>query len=329
MKKFILAVDLGTSNTTIYTSAKQVIFDEPTCVAIDKTTKEVKEIGYLASKIAGKTPFNYDVSFPVRNGIVDDDVQVYKYLQRVLNSVKLDKAFKNFTIIFSCPSKCSKVNADALINIGKTLQAKEIYIEPQAKLAALGAGENVYSPNATLVCNIGAGITDIGVVSMGELVSSSSTFVASSTFDEAIRRYMIHKQHILISSMRAEYVKMRVGDVSPVQKNQLLDVVGRDTITSLPTKRTVSSNEMKSVIEPLVDFISLKITDVISLLQPDLASDLITNGLILTGGGSLLGGLSEYLSKQLSIPVRVSKDPINSVTNGMKVLVDKLMEENK
>lgn len=328
MKKFILAVDLGSSITTIYSPSKEdYVFDEPTCVAIDKNTQEVKEIGYLAYKISGKTPYNFDVSFPVDHGIIEDDKQVYYLLEKIINTLRMEKAFKNFTIIFSCPSSCSKVNSNTLINIGKSLQAKEIYLEPQAKLAAIGSGENVFTPNATLVCNIGAGITDIAVISMGEIVSSTSTFIASRSFDEAIRRYMIHKQHISISKMKAEYVKMRVGDISTITTNQLLDVSGRDTITSLPSKRTISSMEIKKVLEPLVDFISLKITDVISSIEPDLASDLLTNGLLLTGGGSLLGGLAPYLKNALNIPVRVADNPSYSVIKGMKILANKINEE--
>lgn len=327
MKKVYIGIDLGSSNTSIYSSSsKSIIFNEPTCVAIDNINNVVKEIGFLANKIQGKTPYNFDVIYPVRHGLIEDDNLCYEYLAKTLNNIKIEKVFKNFTIIFSCPSSCSKVNQDALINIGKNLQAKEVYLEPQGKLAALGASENVYSPCATLVCNIGSGLTDIALVSMGEIVSSTSTFISSSTFDEAIRRYMSQKQHLDVGLKTAEYIKMRVGDVSSLGENQLFDVKGRDTITSLPSSMVVSSSEIGKVLAPLVDFLALKITDVIADVEPELVSDLLKNGIILTGGGALLGGIASYLSKVLSLPVRVAKNADTAVINGMEELINKLNE---
>lgn len=327
MKKYIIGIDLGSSKTTIYSSnSRQIIFDEPTCVAVSTKSKEVREIGYLASKIAGKTPYNFDVIFPVKNGIVEDDELVYELLQRNLNNLRLEKRFRNFSLIFSTSSNCSKVNRDVLVSIGRMLQAREIYIEPQSKLAAIGVGNDVFSPNATLICNIGSGVTDIAVVSMGEIVASTSTFISSSTLDEEIRRYISTKQHLSIGLSTAEYVKMKVGDVSAICENKLFDVKGRNMITYLPSSIVVSSSEIKKVLEPTMDFIALKITDVISKIPPELSADLLKNGLLLTGGGAQIAGISEYFSKTLSLPVKVAKDPSTAVIRGMKNLIDKMNE---
>ncbi len=330
MNRSIIGVDLGSYNTKIYSSeSKKIVFDQSTCVAVDPSTMQVKEIGYLANKIQGKTPYNFDVIYPIRNGIIYDESLTYQFLLKALSSIRLDKTFKSYTIIFSCPSECSKVNENVLISLGKSLQAKEIYLEPQCKLAALSSGENVFSPNANLICNIGAGYTDIAIISMGEIVSSTTSMIASTTFDEAIRRYMIQKQHLSIGIKTAEYIKMKIGDLSSVSENQLLDVKGRDTITSLPTSMVISSSEIKKVLSSLIDFLCLKITDVISSVDSELASDLIKNGLILTGGGALLGGLKDYFFKNLSLPVRIAKQCEDAVINGMKVLIDNIHFEDE
>jgi rod shape-determining protein MreB len=330
MKKYIIGIDLGSSNTKIMVSNTDgLVFNEPTCIAIDTSNKEVKEIGYLANKIQGKAPYNYDVIYPVVNGIVSDDDALYLYLNTIFSQLHLntERQFKNVALIFTAPSKCSKVNRKALIEIGKRLQVKEIYIESKAKLAAYGTGEKVKTPSATLICNIGAGLTDIACLSLGEIVASSSTFIAGDSFNEAIRRYMVQEQHLAIGRKTSEYIKMRIGTISPNVENKLVEVKGRDTITSLPSSTIISSSEIKKILTPLVKFIALQITDVISSIQPELAADLVKNGLILTGGSSLLVGLKEFLKDELSIPVRIADEPLDAVANGLKNMIDDINRE--
>lgn len=324
MKKDFLGIDIGSYNTTIYSSlTDSILFSEPTCIAIDRFTKEIKEYGFLADKISGKAPYNYDIIYPVKNGLVEDDDACYLYLSSVLKGLKLFNHSKTQVFVFACPSNTSNVNRKVIFNLGKKLGAKEVYIEPQSKLAALGAGKNVYSPTATFVCHIGSGITDIACISMGEIVACSSCNIASDTFNEAIRRYMVQKQHLSIGTKSAEYLKMRIGSVAPVPSNKLVEIKGRDTITSLPSSHVVSSNEIKGCLEPLVDMIALKITDVIVSLPPELVADLFKKGMIITGGGSLLDGLANYFESKLSMPVRIVEKPLESITDGFAIYAKK------
>lgn len=172
--------------------------------------------------------------------------------------------------------------------------------------------------------NIGAGVSDIALVSMGEVVSSASAPIAGKTFDEAIRRYMIQKQHLNIGLGSAETIKMKIADISPVSENRLVEVKGRDTITSLPSSVVVSSGELKNVILPLVNYIALKVSDVISTVPPELVADLTKNGLILTGGSALLTGMKAYLEEMLRIPVRVMARPMETVVEGFRVYIHHL-----
>ena len=320
MKKVIIGIDLGTTNTTIYSSlSDDIVFSEPTAIALEKSTNQIKEIGYLASRIKDKAPYNYQVISPVTNGYIADLDACNLMIIRALENASLGRNYRGATYIFSTPSLSTQVNTNSLVNLGKSLSAKEIYIESQAKLAALGGvSEGVYSPSATLICNLGAGMTDIALLSMGEIVHASNTYISASSIDEAIRRYLMQKQHLAVGLKSAEYVKMRVGNVSALAENQLVEIKGRDTITSLPSSIIVSSYELKNVIKSLLDFIILKITDVISWCQPELVADITKKGLVLTGGGALLGGIKEYFQNQLSIPVHIADKPAEATSRGIK-----------
>lgn len=328
MKRKLIGIDLGSDSTRIYSSiTSSVIFNEPSVVAINSNNQRIIETGFLASRIQGKTPYNYQIVRPVVEGIVNDDDAAYGFLSNAFR--EYDQGIRGCGLVLSGPSKMSKVNKNALIEIGKRLQAKEIYLESQAKLAALGAGQNIYSPCATLVCNIGAGISDIACISMGEIVSSTTSHIAGDMFDEAIRRYMIQEKHLEIGKKNAQSIKMRIGSVSPVSDGSLVEVKGKDTINSLPTSAIVSSSELKKCLIPLASFLSLKISDVIHDLEPELSSDLVQSGLVLTGGSASLMGLKEYLQNSLAIPVHVSDNPQNAVINGIGMYISRIDEAKR
>ncbi len=325
MKKLVIGIDLGSTNTTIYSSQSDaVVFAEPTCIAINPSSRQIREYGFLASNIKDKAPFNYQIINPVINGFLADSEAAFLFLTKIFENVNLNRVYRGATYLFAAPSLSTKVNTNALINLAKSLSAKEIYIESQAKLAALGCSSNVYSPSATLVCHIGSGVTDVAILSMGQIVSVASTNIASESIDEAIRRYLIQKQHLAVGLKSAEHVKMRIGNVSSIVENQLMEIKGRDTITSLPSSIVVSSSELRNVIRPLLDHILLKVTDVISTCKPELTADIAKNGLLLTGGGALLGGIKDYFQTQLSIPVKQAEKPAEAVADGMRVFISNL-----
>lgn len=330
MKRKLIGIDFGSDNTRIYSSATDsIVFNEPTCVAVDSATKKIFETGFLASKIMGKAPYNYQIIHPVIQGSIADVEASIHFLSDAISDIRSEAGFLGYGIVFSAPSKMTRVNQDALVEIGKGLQAKEIYLEPQAKLAALGAGENIYSPSATLVCNIGSGIADIACISMGEIVSSTTSQISGDVFDESIRRYMIEEKHLSIGRRSAQTVKLRVGNLLSVNDGSLVEVKGKDTITSLPSSAIVSASEIKRCLLPLASFLSMKIKDVIHDLDPELASDLYQSGLLLTGGGAMLQGLKEYLQNALSIPVRICDNPQSAVVNGIRMFIKKVDEAKK
>lgn len=328
MAKEIIGIDFGSANTRIYSSlTKGVVFSEPTSIAIDTYSGNIKEVGFLSKKIQDRTPYNINVIGPIKDGQVYDIDVATEFLKKVFRDLRLNNLVRGITLVLSCPSECSKVSQQALIEIGKRLQAKEIYIESSAKLSALGAGENLVSPEATLVCNIGYGVTDIACLSLGDIVECTCSYVAGSQFDEAIRRNLNIEQHIQVGLSACETIKKKIGNLSNNSENRLSEIKGKDTITSLPTSAIVSSSFIKKSIQPLCDIIAMKVSDVILNLSSELSSDLVTNGLILAGGTALLPGLKEYLASRLSIPVKIAAEPENAVINGLGVYIEKLLNK--
>lgn len=329
MRKDYICIDLGSDRTRVYSSKDDdIVFDEPTCIALERDKDKIKDIGYLAEQIEGKTLYTYKVIRPIRHGIIIDDDALYIFLKEIFHRLGYDRKNSAMNLVFAVPSLSGKVNRKVLVDIAKRLDAKEIYIESEAKMASYGIGESVFSPTATLVLDIGAGISDVALISLGDIVSCDSTTIAGDTFNEAIRRYMIQKQHLNIGLKSAEYIKLRVGNVYPLNETRLVEVKGRDTITSLPSSVVVSSGEIRNVLVPLIEYIYLKVTDVISTVPPELAADLKKRGLVLTGGSALLVGLKECLQDKLSIQVNVLTRPSLAVVEGFRTYVTR-MNQNR
>jgi len=323
MPREILGIDCGSANTRIYSySAKGIVFDEPTALCLNPDTGEVRETGFLAEKIEGRAPYHFEVVRPVKHGLVQDVDALSLYLQKVLSSLHVSRQFRGLTILFSTPSESSKVNQNALIEVGRKLDAKAIYIESQGKLAAFGAGENVDSPRATLVCNIGSGVTDIAALSMGEIVASETSYLGGDSFNGAIRRTLLLDSHLAIGMKTAEALKRKIGTLSEKGESRLAEVKGRDTLTSLPSSAVVSSASLEKSLVPIADFLALKVTDVISRLPAELSSDLVTSGLVLSGGGALMDGAKEFFQKRLGLLVRTGERPELSVVRGMGLYME-------
>ncbi|MDD6240215.1 MAG: rod shape-determining protein [Eubacteriales bacterium] len=320
MAKEFLGIDLGTTNTLIYSSKEdKILYHEPTCLALENKSGNVSRFGFLADKIDGKAPYNLKMVHPVKNGLIDDDDACVVYLEKVLTSLHLTGRNRPATFVFTVPSSCSKVNRKAVIDIGRRLGAKEIYLESQARLAALGASKNAYVPSATLLLQIGSGISDIVCLSLGEIVAADTSPIAGSTFDEAIRRYLMQNQHLSIGAKSAEELKIRAADLTPVSENRLSEIRGRDTLTSLPSSIIVSSGELRNALFPLANLIALKVSDVVSKIPPELVVDLTRNGLYLSGGGALLTGLKSYLQNVLSLPVNLVEKPTETIGEGFRL----------
>ncbi len=322
MTKEILGIDLGTKNTLIYSFRKKsIIFDESTLLAISSDSKKIDSIGFLTEKMVDKNPYSLKIYSPITNGIINDVELVYHFLKEALYKVDIHHIS---SIVFSSPSSLSTVNRNSFIQVAKRLGAKNIYIESEAKITALGLGEETYTPSATLIVNCGAGYSDIALLSLGDIVSSSTSTFSGNLINEEIRRYLLIHQHLQVGEQSIEYIKKRLGSLSENSDNRLVDVRGLDTITHLPTSKIISSSEIRNLIKPLIEDLVLKVTDVLTQAKPDLISDIVSSGLYLCGGTANLFGLKESLESLLSIPVKRIKDTSTIISYGFENYISRL-----
>lgn len=322
MTKEILGIDLGTKNTLIYSFRKKsIIFDESTLLAISSDSKKIDSIGFLTEKMVDKNPYSLKIYSPITNGIINDVELVYHFLKEALYKVDVHHIS---SIVFSSPSSLSTVNRNSFIQVAKRLGVKNIYIESEAKITALGLGEETYTPSATLIVNCGAGYSDIALLSLGDIVSSSTSTFSGNLINEEIRRYLLIHQHLQVGEQSIEYIKKRLGSLSENSDNRLVDVRGLDTITHLPTSKIISSSEIRNLIKPLIEDLVLKVTDVLTQAKPDLISDIVSSGLYLCGGTANLFGLKESLESLLSIPVKRIKDTSTIISYGFENYISRL-----
>ena len=323
MKK-VLGIDLGSSSTIIYLPKKGIVYNEPTVIAINKDHGKVDSYGYLAFKQLGKAQDPIKVIRPVQNGVINDGPAAVSFLKQVLKELKLTKYAKRATVIFSCPSEFSQIEQSALRNVARKLDCRNVQFHTSSYLSALGGIQDSAAKKAAFVCNIGGGLTDISVLTGGNVIISKSLNFSGRLLDEAIIRHLRKNHHLIIGTKTAEYIKMKIGSVEAFPENRLLEVSGIDLVSSLPHSVVISTSELKTslvnCLSPLVD----ALTDCLELTPPEIASELIESGLVLSGGTSLLNGLREYLENALNISVRVAMEPTNTVANGMKILAHQL-----
>lgn len=319
MKK-VLGIDLGSSSTIIYLPKKGIVYNEPTVIAINKDHGKVDSYGYLAFKQLGKAQDPIKVIRPVQNGVINDGPAAVSFLKQVLKELKLTKYAKRATVIFSCPSEFSQIEQSALRNVARKLDCRNVQFHTSSYLSALGGIQDSAAKKSAFVCNIGGGLTDISVLTGGNVIISKSLNFSGRLLDEAIIRHLRKNHHLIIGTKTAEYIKMKIGSVEAFPENRLLEVSGIDLVSSLPHSVVISTSELKTslvnCLSPLVD----ALTDCLELTPPEIASELIESGLVLSGGTSLLNGLREYLENALNISVRVAMEPTNTVANGMKIL---------
>lgn len=322
MKKFI-GIDLGTSNTFIYLNNKGIIFSEPSVIAIDVKSTNVMEIGYLAAKMIGRTPEDIDVIKPIQRGVPARMNPTINLIKEALKRNRI-KSLSGYNVLFSNPCGITPIEKKAMHEIAITLGAEEVFFENQAKLASYGSGTTIKENRGNMHINIGAGTTNIIVTSGDKIIVSKDSLFSGNLIDETILRYLRKQRHLLVGTKTAEFIKMKIGSVELTPENRLLEVSGRDILTSLPHNVNISTNEVKTILVPLVELLVDSINDVLTLTPPELSSDINENGVVISGGSALLAGIREYIEKSINIPVRLSPDPVASVANGMKAYIKTL-----
>ncbi|MCC8182233.1 MAG: rod shape-determining protein MreB [Clostridiales bacterium] len=310
-----MGIDLGTASVLVYVQGKGVVLREPSVVAIDKTTGRLLKVGTDARKMLGRTPGNIVAIRPLRDGVISDYDMTERMLKEFIRKAAPVRFFKP-RVVVCVPSGITEVEERAVIDAGIQAGARKVYLIEEPVAAAIGAGIDIAQPEGHLVVDIGGGTTDIAVISLSGVVESASIKIAGDAFDDAVVKYIRRKHNVLIGTRTAEELKISLGCVFPRPEEQTLEVTGHDQMTGLPRQFTVSSNEMIEAFEEPAQRIVDAIHSVLERTPPELVADISTNGIVMTGGGSLIWGFDRLIESHTGIETHVADDAISCVAYG-------------
>ncbi len=318
-----LAIDLGTANTLVYVAGKGIVLNEPSIVALKRSSGEIVGCGAEAKEMLGRTPANVVAVRPLRNGVIAD----FEIAERMLNYF-IQKAHKRKSLVhpriaIGVPSETTEVEKRAVLDSSYRAKASEVHLVEQAMVAALGAGLPVMEPAGNMVVDIGGGTTDIAVISLAGIVYSRSLRVAGNQMDDAIMQYVKRKYNLLIGERTAENVKIEIGSATRLEDSLSTEVKGRDLIHGLPKTVTITGDEVREALSESVTAIITGVRTALERTPPELGSDISERGIILTGGGSLLKNLDARIRKETGMPVLIADEPLAAVVIGTgKMLED-------
>ena len=318
-----IGIDLGTVNILVYVKGEGIIVNEPSVIVIDEQTKKPIAFGEEANKMLGRTPGKIRVIKPMKDGVIADFEMVETLLSYLLKKINIKNKIVKPRIIICCPSNITEVEKNAIKEAAERTGAKKVFIEEEPKVAAIGAGLEIGEPIGNMVVDIGGGTTDIAVLSLGNIVTSASIKTAGNTFDENIIEYVKNKYKLLIGEKTAENIKIKIGTVKSTKKEKL-EIRGRDLIGGLPKTITITSDEVEEALKDSVNKIISMIKVVLEQTPPELASDIIENGIMLTGGGAMLQNLKELLEEELKVPVKIAENPLACVAEGTGIMLEKI-----
>ncbi len=314
-----LSIDLGTANTLVIAKGQGIIINEPSVVAV-KTEKfgvqKVLAVGREAKEMVGKTPGNIKAIRPMKDGVIADFDMTEQMIRKFIEKAHGRSSFISPRIIICVPYGLTQVERKAVRESAISAGAREVFLIEEPMAAAIGAGIDIREPQGNLVVDIGGGTTEIGVVSLGGLVLSKSIRIAGDNFDKSIVDYVKRKYNLLIGERSAEEIKIEIGTALPLEKELTKIITGRDQIEGLLSSIELTSDDAREAMKEPLKEISEALKEVLEKMPPDLAGDIINNGIILTGGGALIRRLDKYLSDIVKIPVFVAQEPLLAVALG-------------
>lgn len=313
-----IGIDLGTASVLVFKKGKGIVLHEPSVVAIDKNNNRIIAVGEEARQMLGRTPGHIVAIRPLKDGVIADYDTTEKMLTYFIRKVMGRRLFFKPRVIVCIPTGATDVEERAASQATLAAGAKHAYIVEEPLAAALGAGVNISDATGNMVVDIGGGTSDIAVLSLGGIVCDTSLRVGGDKFDEAIIRFVRREYNLLIGDRTAEDIKIQVGTafVTAQNRERSMEVRGRDLLTGLPKNITITSQECYRALQEPIDAIIEGVKKVLEITPPELAADIVNNGIVMTGGGSLLNGLDELLTRETNLPVHVADDAISCVARG-------------
>ncbi|MGM7634720.1 rod shape-determining protein [Bacillus sp. Hm123] len=319
-----IGIDLGTANVLIHMKGQGIVLNEPSVVAIDKSTNKVLAVGEEAHRMVGRTPGNIVAIRPLKDGVIADFDITEAMLKHFMNKLNVKGLMSKPRILICCPTNITSVEQKAIREAAEKSGGKTVYLEEEPKVAAIGAGMDIFQPSGNMVVDIGGGTTDVAVLSMGSIVTSASIKMAGDNFDMEILNYIKKEYKLLIGERTAEDIKKNIATVYPDSRNEEMEIRGRDMVSGLPRVLTVHSKEIELALRESIAVIVQAAKDVLEQTPPELSADIIDRGVIITGGGALLHGLDTLLAEELKVPVLVADNPMDCVAIGTGLMLENI-----
>ncbi len=317
-----VAIDLGTANTLVYVKGRGIVINEPSVVAVEKATRKVLAVGREAKEMLGKTPQAIEAVRPLRDGVIADFEMTEELLRRFISKVQKHRFLVHPRIIVSVPSGITEVERRAVRDSAERAGAREVFLVAQPISAAIGVGLPVGKPLGNMIIDIGGGTTGIAVMTLNDIVHDTSLRVAGDKMDEAIQQYVKRAYNLLIGDRTAERIKMDIGSAFPLEEELELEIKGRDLIGGIPKTIKVTSVEIREALQEPTSAIVEALKQSLEQTPPEVASDIVDRGIVMTGGGSLLRGLDTLLREATNLPITVAEDALLCVVLGCGKILD-------
>ena len=317
-----IGIDLGTANTLVYLRGKGIIMREPSVVAVDTKTDEVRSVGHEAKAVIGRTPGSIMAVRPLKDGVIADFDITANMLARFIKKVCGNSMFFRPRVVICIPSGVTEVERRAVKEAALKAGARQVSVIEEPMAAAIGAGLPISEPSGSMVVDIGGGTSEVAVISLGGIVAARSVRVGGDEFDQAIIAYIKRKYNLLIGERTAEQIKIEIGSAYDLEEEKEMEIKGRNLVDGLPKNITVHSEEIRDALGESLQKVVDAIKETLERTPPELSADIIDHGIMLTGGGALLRGLDELVHRETGIDVHVAETPLDCVAAGTGAVLD-------
>jgi len=325
-----MGIDLGTCNTLVAVRGEGIVLNEPSVVAVHKGTNRVLDngnaVGWMAKEMLGKTPGSITAVRPLKDGVISDFEITEAMLGYFIRKVNGRSKVFGPRVVISVPSGITAVEKRAVFDSAERAGARRVFLLEEPVAAAIGAGLPFVEPTASMIVDIGGGTTEVAIMSLADIAVCESVRVAGDDFDEAIISHMKKTYNMMVGEQTAERIKIEIGSAAPVGEETTMEVRGRDMVSGLPRKIVITSEEIREALQEPVTNIIETVTRTLEKVEPELAADLVDNGITLAGGGALLRGIDAVMATSTGLEVRIADDPLTCVARGTAIYLEHLEE---
>ena len=325
-----MGIDLGTCNTLVCVRGEGIVLNEPSVVAVKKGTNHVLQngnaVGWVAKEMLGKTPGSITAIRPLKDGVISDFEITEAMLSYFIRKVNGRRPMVKPRVVIAVPSGITAVEKRAVLESAERAGSRRVYLVEEPMAAGIGANLPIVEATASMIVDIGGGTTEVAIMSLADIAQCESIRVAGDDMDEAIINHMKKAYNLMIGEQMAERVKIEIGSASSDEEERTMDVRGRDMISGLPRKTIITSEEIRQALQEPLSAIIETVTRTLERAQPELAADLVDNGIVLAGGGAMLRGIESVISQATGLDVRIADDPITCVARGTSIYLEHLEE---